>query len=240
MMTRDSESQGAAWPIGPAVPDWQGAKLPERRTLEGRWCRVEPLSAERHGDDLWAAMSRADAEHHWTYLAYGPFADASAYRAWLADMAVRDDPLFFAIVDNATARAVGVASFLRIDPGAGTIEVGHLNFSPLLQRRPAASEAMFLMMRYAFSRGYRRYEWKCDALNRPSRRAALRLGFTYEGVFRQATVVKGHNRDTAWYSIIDSEWPALEMAFTTWLAPDNFDAQGHQHVALGSLTGPQG
>ncbi|SDL55465.1 Protein N-acetyltransferase, RimJ/RimL family [Modicisalibacter muralis] len=225
-------------PVGAAVPDWQGAELPERRVLEGRLCRVEPLSAERHGDDLWAAMNLADAEHNWTYLSYGPFADASAYRAWLAEMASREDPLFFAIVDRTTARAVGVASFLRIDAGAGTIEVGHINFSPLLQRRSAASEAMFLMMRYAFALGYRRYEWKCDALNQPSRRAAARLGFTFEGMFRQATVVKGRNRDTAWFSIIDSEWPALEKAFEIWLAADNFDAEGHQYVTLGSLTSP--
>lgn len=239
MTNSDLRLQGMGWPVGAVVANWQGAKLPERRVLEGRLCRVEPLSAERHGDDLWAAMNRRDAERHWTYLPYGPFADISAYRTWLADVAAREDPLFFAIVDNTTARAVGVASFLRIDPGAGTIEVGHINFSPLLQRRPAASEAMFLMMRYAFSLGYRRYEWKCDALNQPSRQAALRLGFTFEGVFRQATVVKGRNRDTAWYSIIDSEWPALETAFMTWLAPDNFDDEGHQYVALGSLTGPQ-
>lgn len=222
-------------PTGTAVPDWQGAQRPERRTLAGRWCRVEPLSAERHGAALWDAMGLPGAERNWTYLPYGPFADERAYQAWLVEVAAAHDPLFFAIVDVMTSDAVGVASLLRIAPQAGSIEVGHINFSPRLQRRPAASEAMFLLMRYAFALGYRRYEWKCDALNRPSCRAARRLGFTFEGVFRQAAVVKGRNRDTAWFSIIDSEWPAREAAFTAWLAPDNFDAQGNQRHALATL-----
>ncbi|WP_048307132.1 GNAT family N-acetyltransferase [Halomonas sp. PR-M31] len=224
------------WPIGEAVPDWHGAKLPARVVLQGRFCRIEPLSAEHHGDALWGAMNLPGAEHNWTYLPYGPFAETASYRAWLTNMAESEDPFFFAIVDAHTQDAAGVASFLRIAPGHGTIEVGHINLSPRLQRRPAATEAMFLMMRDAFARGYRRYEWKCDALNEPSLRAAARLGFTFEGVFRQAAVIKGHNRDTAWFSVIDKEWPALKKAFLTWLAPNNFDAEGKQRQSLTSLT----
>lgn len=146
------------------------------------------------------------------------------------------DPLFFAIVDSTSGEAIGVASYLRISPSSGSIEVGHLNFSPKLQRTPAATEAMFLMMRHAFELGYRRYEWKCDSLNDPSRQAALRLGLSFEGIFRQATVRKGRNRDTAWYAAIDKEWPALCTAFDRWLSPSNFDEQGHQRVSLSSLT----
>jgi RimJ/RimL family protein N-acetyltransferase len=149
-----------------------------------------------------------------------------------------DDPLFFAIVDRTTSAPLGVASWLRIDPRAGSIEVGHLHFSPRLQRTPHATEAMFLMMQRAFELGYRRYEWKCDALNAPSRAAAQRLGLSFEGVFRQAWVVKGRNRDTAWYAAIDTEWPALRAAFTPWLDPANFDAAGRQRTRLSDLTGP--
>jgi RimJ/RimL family protein N-acetyltransferase len=152
--------------------------------------------------------------------------------------ATTSDPLFFAIVDKALKRAVGVASYLRIDPRHGSIEVGHLMFSPLLQGKPAATEAMFLMMERAFEMGYRRYEWKCNALNEPSRRAAQRLGLSYEGLFRQAAVVKGRNRDTAWYAAIDQEWPALKAAFQKWLEPSNFDEGGRQRVALSTLTAP--
>ena len=146
-----------------------------------------------------------------------------------------NDPLFYAILDQATNRAVGVAGYLRIDPRNGSIEVGHLGYSPLLQRTPAATEAMYLMMARAFELGYRRYEWKCDSLNEPSRAAALRLGFVFEGIFRQAVVVKGRNRDTAWFSVIDSEWPALKAAFVNWLAPDNFDEQGRQLARLSAF-----
>ena len=176
----------------------------------------------------------------WTYLPYGPFDSLDTYRAWTEEMSRRSDPLFFAIIDHnsghASGRAVGLASYLRIDPAAGSIEVGHLHYSPLLQRTPAATEAMFLMMERAFNLGYRRYEWKCDALNAPSRAAAQRLGFTFEGIFRQAVVVKGRNRDTAWFSIIDAEWPALANAFRRWLDPANFDPQGKQRERLSTLT----
>ena len=172
----------------------------------------------------------------WTYLPYGPFATLEAYRAWIEEVWSGSDPMFYAIVDTSTGRALGVAGYLRISPASGSIEVGHISYSPLLQRTPAATEAMYLMMARVFELGYRRYEWKCHALNAPSRAAALRLGFTFEGVFRQATVIKGRNRDTAWYSVIDEEWPALKEAFGRWLAPANFDEQGKQRIRLSALT----
>jgi RimJ/RimL family protein N-acetyltransferase len=173
-----------------------------------------------------------------TCLPYGPFDSADAYRKWTDGVAAGSDPLFHAVIDTATGKARGVASFLRINPASGSIEVGHINYSPLLQRTPAATEAMYLMMKRVFEAGYRRYEWKCDALNARSRAAAQRLGFSYEGVFRQATVYKGRNRDTAWYAAIDSEWPELESAFTRWLDESNFDSDGGQRQRLADLTRP--
>jgi RimJ/RimL family protein N-acetyltransferase len=206
--------------------------------MEGRTCRLEVLDPERHADDLWEANA-ADRENRiWAYLPYGPFDSADAYRKWTDGVAAGSDPLFHAVIDTATGKARGVASFLRINPASGSIEVGHINYSPLLQRTPAATEAMYLMMKRVFETGYRRYEWKCDALNARSRAAAQRLGFSYEGVFRQATVYKGRNRDTAWYAAIDSEWPELESAFTRWLDESNFDSDGGQHQRLADLTRP--
>ena len=172
----------------------------------------------------------------WTYLPYGPFERLDAYRAWADQVAAADDPLFHTIVDGASGRAAGVASLMRIDPINGVIEVGHIKYTPALQRTAAATEAMFLLMRRVFDElGYRRYEWKCDALNAPSRAAATRLGFMFEGIFRQAVVYKGRNRDTAWFSIIDREWPALKSAYERWFAADNLDAQGRQRRSLGDL-----
>jgi RimJ/RimL family protein N-acetyltransferase len=171
----------------------------------------------------------------WTYLAYGPFAGMDAYVAWMGRVCQAPDPLFYAIVEKATGKALGVASYLRIDPANGSIEVGHIAYSPQLQRTPAATEAMYLLMEQAFALGYRRYEWKCDSLNAPSRAAAERLGFTFEGIFRQAVIYKGRNRDTAWYAMIDKEWPALQAAFRQWLAPENFDVQGRQRERLTDL-----
>ncbi len=223
-------------PVGEPLPDWQPPAVPAHTPMPGSYCTLEPLSAEKHATDLFAANQHDTEGRNWTYLFYGPFASLADYRAWMQSVEASTDPLFFAIVDRASGRATGVASYLRISPQVGTIEVGHLMFSPLLQGTRAATEAMFLMMERAFSLGYRRYEWKCNALNHPSRRAALRLGFTFEGIFRQALVVKGHNRDTAWFSIIDRERPALRVAFSRWLAPENFDAQGRQRVALSALT----
>ncbi len=157
------------------------------------------------------------------------------YHAWLAPRPASEDPLFFAFVDKARAQAVGLGSYLRITPAQGSVEVGHLQYSPLMQRTPVATEAMYLMMRNAFELGYRRYEWKCDSLNAASRRAAQRLGFTFEGIFRQAIVYKGRNRDTAWFSVIDQEWPTLDAAFRAWLDPANFDANGRHRRSLESL-----
>jgi len=223
-------------PLGRPLPEWKPAGLPQRTVLAGRFCRLEPLEAEQHGPDLQAANARDAEGRMWTYLPYGPFSGWSEYRAWLEGVAKGTDPRFYAIVDAATRRATGVAAYLRVDPPNGAIEVGHLGYSPLLQRTPAATEAMFLMMQHAFARGYRRYEWKCHALNAPSRAAAERLGFRFEGLFRQAAVVKGRSRDTAWFSILDSEWPGLERAFERWLDPSNFDEAGRQKVRLADLT----
>jgi RimJ/RimL family protein N-acetyltransferase len=217
--------------VGLALPGWRPPAAPPRTAMAGRYCRLEPID-ERFAGDLQAAASDDPDGRTWTYLPYGPFATEGDYRRWLVATCLGDDPLFFAVVDAATGTAVGQASYLNIKPGQGSIEVGHLHFSPRLQRTRAATEAMYLMMRRAFELGYRRYEWKCDALNTPSRAAAERLGFAYEGIFRQATVNKGRNRDTAWYAAIDSEWPALSAAFEAWLAPENFDDAGRQRSSL--------
>jgi RimJ/RimL family protein N-acetyltransferase len=226
-------------PIGHPVPDWSPRPVPPRTDLAGRFCRLTPLAAA-HASALHEAHALDAEGRNWTYLPYGPFASAAEYARWVEWAAQQSDPQFFAIVDGASGRPVGAASFLRIEPAMGVIEVGHLAFSPLLQRRPAATEAMYLMMKRAFDElGYRRYEWKCDSLNAPSRRAAERLGFTYEGTFRQMHVIKGRNRDTAWFSILDSEWPALREAFERWLDPGNFDAAGKQRRSLGQLQAEQ-
>ena len=219
-------------PIGVPLPDWMPRPRPPRTTMTGRYCRVEPLDPERHCAGLFQA-NREDPGGMWTYLSVGPFEDEGSYRAWLTQVAPGDDPLFHAIVDATTGRAVGLAAYLRIDPPNGVIEVGHLQFSPRLQRTRAATEAMYLMMRRAFDElAYRRYEWKCDSLNAPSRAAAERYGFLFEGIFRQAIVYRGRSRDTAWFSIIDSEWPAIRAAFERWLDPGNFDSEGRQRERL--------
>jgi RimJ/RimL family protein N-acetyltransferase len=224
-------------PIGPVVVDWSRRPVPPPTPMTGRFCSVERLDVGRHAADLWAANSLDRDGRMWTYLPWGPFGGFGEYLAYLQIVAPKQDPLIHAIIDTDTGKPVGVASYLRINPDAGTIEVGGLAYSPLLQRRPAATEAMYLMMRRAFDElGYRRYEWKCNALNAPSRAAATRLGFRFEGIFRQADVVKGRNRDTAWFAIIDREWPGLRAAFDRWLDPGNFDEMGRQRVSLSSLT----
>ena len=225
-------------PVGAPLPGWKGVARPPRTVMSGRYCRVEPIDPARHADDLYRANALDPSGRNFTYLSIGPFDAFDAYREWMASARPSEDPLFHAIVDAATGKAVGIASYMRIDPANGVIEVGHLNYSPLLQRKPAATEAMYLMMQRAFELGYRRYEWKCDALNAASRAAAQRLGFSYEGVFRQASIYKGRNRDTAWYAMIDGEWPALDAAFRRWLDPENFDAQGNQRARLSQLTAP--
>ena len=225
-------------PVGAPVPGWKGAERPPRTAMTGRYCRVEPIDPARHAEDLYRANALDPSQRNFTYLAVGPFDSFEAYRAWMVSAVASEDPLWLAIVDTASGKAVGVATFMRIDPRNGAIEVGNLNFSPLLQRKPAATEAMYLMMKRAFELGYRRYEWKCDSLNAPSRATAQRLGFSYEGIFRQASVYKDRSRDTAWYAMIDSEWPELDKAFRRWLDPANFDAQGRQRDRLSELTAP--
>jgi RimJ/RimL family protein N-acetyltransferase len=228
-------------PIGFAVNGWTPRPPPPRTAMTGRTCRVEPLDPERHVPDLFAANQAAETAADWTYMAYGPFDTLEDYCAWMERDCTGDDPLFHAVVDAASGRAVGVASYLRITPAVGVIEVGHIHYAPALQRTPAATEAMVLMMARVFDElGYRRYEWKCDALNARSRRAAARLGFRFEGVFRQATLYKGRNRDTAWFAVIDRDWPALKQAFERWLDPANFDADGRQRESLSALTAAAG
>jgi RimJ/RimL family protein N-acetyltransferase len=196
-------------PIGAPLPDWSPrARPPHSAAIEGRYCRLEPLDAERHAAALYAAYSQAEDGRDWTY----------------------------AVIERKTGNAVGTLSLMRIDPANGVVEVGFVAFSPLLKRTPVSTEAQYLLMKHAFDQlGYRRYEWKCDSLNAPSRQAAARLGFQFEGIFRQATVYKGRSRDTAWFSIIDSEWPGLRSAFEKWLAPENFDGQGQQRASLTAL-----
>jgi RimJ/RimL family protein N-acetyltransferase len=224
-------------PIGPALPGWQAPPVPPRRVLRGACCEVVPFAPERHGPELFRAFAADSDARRWTYLPYGPFADEVTFRAWMHASAASADPQFYAIV-GASGSALGVASYLRITPLHGTIEVGHLNFSASLRQRPAATEALYLMMKNAFELGYRRYEWKCDTWNQPSRAAAQRLGMSFEGIFRQAIVYKGRSRDTAWYAAIDSEWPELERAYRSWLAPENFDPSGLQRARLSDLTSP--
>lgn len=222
-------------PVGAPLPDWRGAEFPPRRTLNGWGCRLEPLDPERHGPGLWQAF-RADSGAMWTYLTTGPYATEADMLVWLRECAAKRDPQFYTIFDEDGEQPLGLASYLRIDPLAGSIEVGWLHFSPALQRSRLATAAMALMMANAFALGYRRYEWKCNALNKPSWQAALRLGFSYEGTFRQNRVDKGRTRDTAWFSVIDREWPALQDCFARWLAPDNFDERGRQRLRLSELT----
>jgi RimJ/RimL family protein N-acetyltransferase len=206
--------------------------------MRGRYCTVERLNPAKHGRELFNADSLEPSDVSWTYLSYGPFSSEESYLSWLQSQSEKADPLFFSILEPISGRAIGLASYLRIEPSHGSIEVGHLKFSPVMQRTCAATEAMYLMMARAFEGGYRRYEWKCDALNAGSRAAAQRLGFSYEGTFRQATVYKGRNRDTAWFSVIDKDWPAVKGALEQWLSPTNFDGHGGQKVALSSLTAP--
>lgn len=231
-MEMDSFVNHLGQPVGFPVPDWHPPFLPARSPLSGRYCRVEPLDTGRHATDLFSAYELDTEGRLWTYLPYGPFETLKDFSLWMDEASKQLDPLYFSIIERTTGKATGIAAFLRIDPKNGSIEVGGLCFSPLLQRTTAATEAMFLMMEYAFSLGYRRYEWKCNALNAPSRASAERLGFTFEGIFRQATVVKGHNRDTAWYSILDREWPDLKKHFLNWLDPENFDSSGRQKIGL--------
>jgi RimJ/RimL family protein N-acetyltransferase len=232
----DASRNQLGQPIGPPVPRWEPRPRPPRSGIRGRLVRVEPLDPERHVEDLFTAFREDREGRIWTYLPYGPFETLAAYRAFVEGECQGEDPLFHAIVPVKDGRAAAVAAFLRIDPDFGVLEVGHICYAPRLQRTPAATEAMYLLARRAFDElGYRRYEWKCDALNARSRAAAERLGFRFEGVLRQATIYKGRNRDTAWFSIVDREWPALKAAFERWLEPANFDRGGRQRRTLTEL-----
>lgn len=220
---------------GEELPGWKQPPRPQKVCLEGRYVMLEPLSAA-HASGLFVENSKDKDGAGWTYLPYGPFRDEADYGDWIASVTGKNDPVFLAIKSKDASCYCGVASYLRIMPEAGSIEVGHIRMAPALQRSRASTEAMFLMMQWAFEAGYRRYEWKCDALNQPSRRAAERLGLSYEGVFRQATIVKGRNRDTAWFAAIDKEWPALKAAFEQWLLPTNFNTNKQQIASLADLT----
>ncbi len=223
-------------PIGFPVEAWTACDPPPKTPIQGRCCRIEPLDPLRHAADLHEANLADRDGRIWTYLPYGPFDSLEDFQAWISRDCLGDDPLFHAIIDKASGKAVGVASYLRIEPAIGVIEVGHINYAPELQKTAAATEAMYLMMRRVFDElGYRRYEWKCDALNAGSRAAAARLGFQFEGVFRQATIYKGRNRDTAWFGMTDQDWPDTRRRMEAWLDPANFDAEGHQVRRLSEI-----
>jgi RimJ/RimL family protein N-acetyltransferase len=216
--------------------DWSPAGTPGRIALNGVLVRLEALDPDRHAESLFTSSHAEGAGELWKHLPYGPFASQTDFTAWLGQRAASSDPLFYAVVDLESMRALGMASFLRIESTHGVIEVGHIWFAPELQRTRQATEAIYLLAKHAFDDlGYRRLEWKCDSLNEPSRRAADRFGFTYEGVFRQHMVVKGRNRDTAWFSMTDGEWPLRRAAFEAWLSPDNFDEKGRQRKSLAAL-----
>lgn len=221
-------------PRGAEVTGWTPPPAPPTMQMDGAHVRLEPLDAGAHAAMLFQAFDGHDAV--WDYMPAGPFASAAQFHRWVQGITSSPDFVFFAIFDKSREAYGGFASYLRVQPDAGSIEVGYIAMAPKLQRTIAATEAMYLMMKWAFDAGYRRYEWKCDALNIPSRRAAQRLGLSYEGIFRQATVVKGRNRDTAWFAAIDTDWPALNEAFRLWLDPANFDAERRQKSSLSDLT----
>ncbi|QPC41603.1 GNAT family N-acetyltransferase [Kaustia mangrovi] len=226
-------AQKTARPVGPPVPPPAGHR-PDGRLLFGRSVTVEPIAPDRHGPELYESFrGSAQAADLWTYMAYGPWTDYPPFLAWLNDCAASSDPVYYAIVPRETGRASGMAAYSAIRPAHGVIEIGHIWFAPSLQRTRAATEALFVMMRHAFDEmGYRRVEWKCDALNAASRGAAERLGFTFEGIFRQHMVIKGRNRDTAWFAMLDSDWPEIRKAFAAWLDDANFDGEGRQRQSL--------
>ena len=223
-------------PIGFPLQNWSTRPLPPRTSITGRYCSIELLDPEKHGDQLFAADLLDAAGANWTYLSRDLPTERYEYQEYLQAIAAGADPLFHTIIETGSGEAVGMASLMRIDPANGVIEVGNIRYSPRLQRKPAATEAMFLLMQRVFDElGYRRYEWKCDSLNAPSRSAAQRLGFVHEGEFRQAVVYKQRNRDTSWFSMIDSEWPALKAAYETWLSASNFGVDGQQKQRLADL-----
>jgi RimJ/RimL family protein N-acetyltransferase len=234
-MSTNDQSQPLGTPVGA-----HAAKRPERTTLHGRAITLVPLDAEAHADALFRGANGGEMDRLWTYLPYGPYSEPAAFRASIAAKARSTDPVYFAVLDNSTGEAVGHQAFHRIDPVHRVIEIGHILYTPRMQRTIGATEAQYLFAAYVFDTlGYRRYEWRCDDLNTPSKRAAVRFGFAFEGVFRQHMIIKGRNRDTAWFAMLDSEWPARRAAFERWLDPANFDAAGRQKVRLMSLHGGQ-
>ncbi|MEH6630043.1 MAG: GNAT family protein [Halopseudomonas aestusnigri] len=224
-------------PIGAPIDNWSIRPLPPFTGIEGIHTRLEILDTEKHAQDLFAANNLDKRGKIWGYLSYGPYSNLADYKVWISKHQRKTDPMFYAVLDKASNKALGVASYLRVNPTAGSIEVGHINFSPPLQQTIIATEAMYLLMQRVFNElGYRRYEWKCNAMNESSKAAAKRLGFTYEGTFRQADINKGRNRDTAWFSMLDNEWPVIDDAFKSWLSPTNFDENGRQKTSLSKLT----
>ncbi|POM66666.1 Gcn5-related n-acetyltransferase [Phytophthora palmivora] len=222
-------------PVGFALKDWCPPPFPPHKTLTGRYCSIEPLKADCHAQDVWNAQADDPSGARWTYLPNGPFSSLEEFETWCRNGEHSTDPQFYAVVVN--GRAVGVVAYLRIVPNHGVIEIGHIYYSSQLAKTRAATEAMYLLAVNAFQLGYRRYEWKCDSLNLPSRNAAARLGFTYEGTFRQLIVYKGRNRDTSWFSITDGDWNGgLKSAYERWLEPNNFDENGQQKLKLSELT----
>ena len=220
------------------LSDWQPRPRPERIVLEGRYARLEPLSAEKHGDGLYEASTIADIDQRFRYLFDFAPQSRGEFQTWLDKVEASADPLFFAVIDRSSGAVAGRQTLMRIDPAFGVIEIGNIYWGPLVSRRPAATEALYLFAKYAFEDlGYRRFEWKCNDRNEPSKRAAERFGFGFEGLFRQHMVVKGENRDTAWYSIIDKEWPALRQAYDQWLDPSNFDGDDRQKRRLEEFRG---
>lgn len=222
--------------VGASLDDFVAPGPPSTAPMVGEYCTLASLDVEAHAEELFEAFVDASDISDWTYLPYGPFASLALFVEWAKRLENLGDPVFFTILDHATGKASGMASYLRVAPSMGTLEVGHIHLSRQLQRTAPATEALYLMMKRAFDGGYRRYEWKCDDLNEPSRGAAKRLGFRYEGTFRQALHYKGRNRDTAWFSVLDTEWPRLEAEFTRWLDPSNFDASGQQLTRLNTAT----
>lgn len=221
-------------PVGPIVDPLPSGAKPDLRPLSGRWVRLDPLDVAHHGTQLFASFDgKPNADDIWTYMAFGPFADETAFVEWLRDREAARDPWFYAFVSRATGTALGMGSFMRADPPNGVIEIGSIWMAPALQQTRESTESIYLMMRHSFEDlGVRRLEWKCDSLNAPSRRAADRFGFSYEGLFRQHMIIKGRNRDTAWYSMLNGEWPSVRQAFETWLADSNFDESGKQKAKL--------
>jgi len=232
-MSIESQNNTLGQPVGLDIDNWQSCRPPSRDAMTGRFCRLDPLVVDKHATCLFEAFSVDSSHRNWTYLPYGPFEDLASFIEWLNAYATCSDPLFYVVVNQDNDEIVGMASYLRITPEIGTIEVGHIHFSPKMQRTPMATETMYLMMTRVFDElGYRRYEWKCDALNAPSKKAAERFGFGFEGLWRQATMYKERNRDTTWYAIIDKDWPQIKAAYRAWLDPGNFDESGDQKSKL--------